>query len=182
VEIADGSGGTASDAAGAFTFTAGVDRNAANVLVRARRGGHHADQSVVLDAANPQQRIAVTLTLPKETAPFRALYVYLKGRSVDLFLDPPRREIWDGALQNDSFTVRNEVFATLHDVAERFSAPARHSVFYVSGAKQDPESRERLASDPPERNAFAGSNGDNNAMALTNTWTSLCRTLTPTPS
>jgi hypothetical protein len=164
VEIPTGKGSAVCDASGVFALTADIDRNAANIAVRARRGGYHVNQVAQLDAANPQARIDVTLTLPKETPPFRILYRYLKGRAVDLFLDPPRKELWDSALQTGAFTVQNDVHGALRDVANRFAAPARHSVFYVSvgeGGRMG-EPKEQLANDPPDRRAFAGSNGENN--------------------
>lgn len=150
------------DNVGAFALTSAIDRNATDLIIRARRGGYHTDQVVRLDQASLQQRVVLTLTLPKETPPFRVMYEYLKGRAVDLFLDPPQRETWDQMLQSGSFTVRNDVFDALKDVSGRFSAPAYHTVFYVGVEPGKPveHSTEKLANDPPNRVAFAGSNGE----------------------
>ena len=152
------------DGAGAFLLTVEINRDATDFTIRARRGGYHVDQIARLDPANPHQRIGVILTLPKETPPFRVMYMYLKGRAVDLFLDPPRSEIWDRTLQEGAFIVRNDVFEALKDIRTRFSVPARHSVFYIGAEPGKPaeHSSEKLANDPPVRSAFVGSNGDNN--------------------
>ena len=64
---------------------------------------------------------------PKGPPPFRISYLLLEGHAIDFLIDHQIDASWSRDVSGATYIVPNSVFARLHDLRSRFSAPGAHS-------------------------------------------------------